>query len=132
MIPQAPNNNQGPWAALEIYCRDLVKQRKELYIYCGGIGEKGFIDSGRVLVPMLTWKTILVIDAGVDDIKRITSTTRTIAVVMPNDNSLISKHDDWKTFRVSVDSVESLTGYNFFSSLPKTIQTIIERSVDTE
>ncbi|MDP1675495.1 MAG: DNA/RNA non-specific endonuclease [Bacteroidota bacterium] len=132
MIPQAPNNNQGPWAALEIYCRELVKQGKELYIYCGGNGEQKFIDSGRVLVPKLTWKTILVLDAGSDDINRVTSTTRTIAVVMPNDNSLISKHDDWKIFRVSVDSVESLTGYNFFSSLPKTFQSIIERSVDSE
>ncbi len=130
MIPQAPNNNQGPWAALEIYCRDLVKQGKELYIYCGGSGEQGFIDSGRVLVPGLTWKTILVLDAGVNDMNRVTSTTRTIAVVMPNDNSVMSKHDDWKTFRVSVDSVESLTGFDFFSSIPKAIQSMIEKSAD--
>lgn len=132
MIPQAPNNNQGPWATLEIYCRELVKQGKELYIYCGGSGEQGFLDSGRVLVPMQTWKTILVLDAGVDDINRVTFTTRTIAVVMPNDNSFIGKHDDWKTFRVSVDSIESLTGYDFFSALPRTIQSIIERSIDSD
>jgi len=132
MIPQAPNNNQGPWAALEIYCRELVKQGKEMYIYCGGNGEQGFIDSGRVLVPMLTWKTILVLDAGDNDVNRVTSTTRTITVVMPNENSLIHKNDDWKSFRVSVDSIESLTGYDFFSSLPKTIQSIIERSIDSE
>ena len=132
MIPQAPNNNQGPWAALEIYCRELVKQGKELYIYCGGNGEQGFIDSGRVLVPKLTWKTILVLDAGDNDVNRVTSTARAIAVVMPNENSLIRKNDDWKSFRVSVDSIESLTGYDFFSSLPKTIQSIIERSIDSE
>ncbi len=132
MIPQAPNNNQGPWAALEIYCRELVKQGKELYIYCGGSGEQGFLDSGRVQIPELTWKTILVLNAGEKNVKRVTSTTRTIAVVMPNNNSLINKHDDWKMFRVSVDSVESLTGYDFYSSVPKTIQTIIERSVDSK
>lgn len=131
MIPQAPNNNQGPWAALEMYCRELVQQGKELYIYCGGSGEEKFIDSGRVLVPALTWKTILVVDAGEDDIKRVTSASRTIAVVMPNDNSLIRKQDDWKTFRVSVDSVESLTGYDFFSLVPKPIQASIEKSIDS-
>jgi endonuclease G len=132
MIPQAANNNQGPWAALEIYCRELVKQGKELYIYCGGAGEQEFIDSGRVIVPELTWKTILVLDAGANDIKRVTSATRTIAVVMPNDNSLIKKYDDWRKFRVSIDSVESLTGYNIFLSIPKNIQSIIEKSVDTQ
>jgi endonuclease G len=61
MIPQAPNNNQGPWAALEIYCRELVKQGNELYIYCGGEGSKGFIDSGRVQIPEKTWKAVLVL-----------------------------------------------------------------------
>jgi endonuclease G len=132
MIPQAPNNNQGPWAALEIYCRELVKQGKELYIYCGGNGEQGFLDSGRVQIPKLTWKTILVLNAGNNDVNRVTSKTRTIAVVMPNNNSLINKNDDWKIFRVSIDSVESLTGYDLFSSIPKTIQTIIEKSIDSE
>ena len=132
IIPQAPNNNQGPWAALEIYSRELVKLGKELYIYCGGNGEQGFLDSGRVQIPELTWKTILVLDSGGDDIKRVTSTTRTISVVMPNNNSLIKKYEDWRTFRVSIDSVESLTGYDFFSSVPKTIQSVIEKSIDSE
>ena len=127
MIPQAPNNNQGPWAALEMYCRDLVKQGKELYIYCGGFGSKGFLDSGRVQIPELTWKTILILEAGENDLQRITSTTRTIAVVMPNENTLIEKNENWKQFCVSIDSVESLTGYNFYSRVPSSIQTSFER-----
>jgi endonuclease G len=109
-----------------------VKQGKELYIYCGGSGEQGFLDSGRVQIPGVTWKTILVLDTGDDDLKRVTSATRTIAVVMPNNNSLINKNDDWKIFRVSVDSVESLTGYDFFSLLSKRVQSVIERSIDSQ
>lgn len=132
MIPQAPNNNQGPWAALEIYCRELVKQGKELYIYCGGYGSKGFIDSGRVNIPERTWKVILILDAGDDDLKRVTATTRTIAVDMPNDNSAISKNDDWKTFRVTIDYLESKTGYNFFSKIPNAVEKAIERQTDSE
>lgn len=44
IFPQAPDNNQGPWAQLESYCRDLVAQGKELYIVAGGRrrgGEQG-------------------------------------------------------------------------------------------
>ncbi len=131
MIPQSPNNNQGPWAALEIFCRELVKQGKEIYVYCGGYGSQGFLDSGRVQIPEVTWKTILILDAGDNDVKRVTRTTRTIAVIMPNSNSLIGKNDDWKTFRVSVDSVEMLTGYDFFSNIPASVQSSIESVVDS-
>lgn len=132
MVPQAPNNNQGPWAALEIYCRDLVKAGKELYIYCGGNGEQGFLDSGRVQIPARTWKAILVLDAGEDDLQRVTAAARTIAVIMTNDNTQISKGDDWRTFRVSVDSVEALTGYDLFNALPASIQNAIELPVDVQ
>ncbi len=132
MIPQSPNNNQGPWAALEIYCRELVKQGKELYIYCGGAGEQKFIDSGRVQVPEVTWKAVLVLDGGVNDLLRVTASTRTIAVVMPNDNGKINKSDDWRTYRVSVDSVESLTGFDLFSALPENIQAALEHRADIE
>lgn len=132
MIPQAPNNNQGPWAALEIYCRELVKQGKELYIYCGGTGSRGFIDSGRVQIPEKTWKGILVLDAGENDLQRVSSAARMIAVVMPNDNALISKADDWRFFRVSVDDIEELTGFDLFSRIPAPIQSALEQRIDSE
>ena len=132
MIPQAPNNNQGPWAALEIYCRELVKQGKELYIYSGGVGSKGFLDSGRVNIPQKTWKAVLVLDAGENDIKRITDSTRIIAVEMPNDNSVIGKYDDWKKFRVTVDEIETETGFDIFSGISKSIQKKIESTIDTQ
>jgi endonuclease G len=130
MIPQAPNNNQGPWAALENYCRELVKQQKELYIYSGGYGSKGFLDSGRVNIPESTWKVIVVLDAGEDDLRRISVSTRTIAVEMPNDNSLIGKYDDWRSFRVSIDRIESITGFDFLSAVADSIQIPIERITD--
>lgn len=130
MVPQAPNNNQGPWAALEIYCRDLVKQGKELYIYSGGYGSKGFLDSGRVNIPERTWKVIVVLDAGENDAERITESTRTIAVDMPNDNAHIGKYDDWKQFRVSIDHIEQKTGLNFLSVLGDSLQAVIERRID--
>lgn len=130
MIPQAPNNNQGPWAQLEIFCRELVMKGKELYIAAGGWGSKGFLDSGRVNIPMLTWKTVLVLDAGENDAARVTRHTPVIAVVMPNDNALIRKGEDWRTFRVTADSVEALTGFDLFSAVPDSVQRIIEARRD--
>jgi hypothetical protein len=48
---------------------------------------------------------------------------------MPNQNNINS---DWRTFRVSVDSVESLTGFDFFSNVPADIQAVIESRVDNQ
>jgi endonuclease G len=65
-----------------------------------------------------------------DDVTRVTTSTRTIAVIMPNTQGI--RTNDWKTYRVSVDQVEALTGYNFFSSVPASIQNVIEATVDNQ
>lgn len=53
-----------------------------------------------------------------------------IAVDMTNVNASISKTASWKTFRVSVDSIEGHTGYNFLSLVSTSIQSTIEARVD--
>jgi endonuclease G len=130
MIPQAPNNNQGPWAQLEDYCRTLAGQGNEMYIYSGGYGSLGTINSGHVRVPGRTWKVIVVLANGTNDLARVTTSTRVIAVDMTNVNASISKTASWKTFRVSVDSIEGHTGYNFLSLVSTSIQSTIEARVD--
>jgi endonuclease G, mitochondrial len=140
MMPQAPDNNQGPWANLETYCRTLVGAGDELYIITGGAGSGGTgsnggvtttIASGHVAVPAKTWKVILVLpDLGGNDVARVTTSTRTIAVIMPNAQGI--RTADWKTYRVSVDQVEQLTGYDFFSNVPVSIQSVIESRVDNQ
>ncbi len=132
MVPQAPNNNQGPWANMENYLRTLVTAGNELYIYSGGYGSQGTVDAGRVNIPTHTWKVVVVIPEGSNDLSRVTSATRVIAVVMPNSDALISRTADWKTFRVSVDAVEASTGYDFLGKVSPTIQTVIESAVDNQ
>jgi endonuclease G len=127
MIPQLPANNQGPWASLETYCRTLAGSGNELYVVSGGYGVSGTIASGHVTVPLQTWKVIIVIPSGTNDVSRVTSTTRTIAVVMPNSGSINS---DWRTYRVSVDQVEALTGFDFFSNVADPAENAIESVVD--
>lgn len=129
MIPQAPTNNQVTWANLENYSRTLAASGNELYIISGGQGVSGYINNGNVAVPTYTWKVIIVLPSGTNDVSRVTSATRTIAVFMPNNNSVVS---DWKQYRVSVDYVESMTGYNFFSNVADTIENQIESVVDTQ
>ncbi|HKP72894.1 MAG TPA: DNA/RNA non-specific endonuclease [Pyrinomonadaceae bacterium] len=129
MIPQLPANNQGPWADLEGYCRTLVGQGNELYIISGGTGNQGTVANGHVVVPSQTWKVIIVLPVGTNDASRVTTSTRTIAVILPNSGTINS---DWRTYRVSVDQVEALTGFDFFSNVDPSVQAVIEAGVDNQ
>jgi len=126
IIPQAPNNNRGPWAALENDARQLVRQGNEIYIVSGGDGELGFIGEGRVRVPAATWKAMLILPVGDDDLNRIDANTQVIAVRIPNDNALVPEGTDWQDFQVSVDEIEQLTGYDLFSALAEDVQAALE------
>ena len=135
IIPQTQANNGGPWEVLETYCRSLASAGNVLYIISGGYGNGGTglngyattIASGKVAVPAKTWKVIMILPAGTNDLSRVTSSTRCIAVVMNND---LGPFNAWSTYRVSVDSIEALTGYDFFSNVSTTIQAAIESVVD--
>ena len=123
MMPQAPGNNQGPWANLEDYCRSLISGGNELYIIAGGVGT-----GGKVTVPEYTWKVIMVLPVGDNDVSRVDANTRTIAIIMPNVDSV--RPDSWQKYLATVDQVEALTGYDFFSNVPVDIQASIESRLD--
>lgn len=129
MIPQAPTNNQQTWANLESYCRTLANSGNELYIISGGHGISGYIANGNVAVPTTTWKVIMVLPSGTNDVSRVTTSTRLIAVSIPNNNSVVS---DWRQYRVNVDYVESLTSYDFFSNVSDSVENTIEAVIDTQ
>jgi endonuclease G, mitochondrial len=132
MIPQAGNNNRGPWANLEEYCRTLVRSGKELFIVSGGTVSAGsnFIGSG-VIVPDETFKVIVVLDSATDGAANVTTSTRVISVMMPNDDSQISLGADWRNYRVSVDAIEAQTGDDYLSDVPAAVQAVIEARTDT-
>jgi endonuclease G len=129
MLPQAANNNQGPWEKLESYSRTLAGQGKELIIASGGFGSHGTIGAG-VVVPDSTWKVIAVLDSVSQGAANVTTSTRIISIVIPNDNSQVAKADDWKSYRVSARSIESVTGLNFLSDVAQSTQDTIETRVD--
>jgi endonuclease G len=128
MIPQAPENNREVWRELEEYSRELVNQGQQLYIIAGGVGSKGTLKKSKVTVPQQTWKVIAVLERPGKGINEVTTNTRLIAVMMPNSNEVANT--SWQDYLVSVDEVEKVTGYDFFSNVPKSIQAAIEKKVD--
>ena len=136
MMPQAPINNQQPWEKLETYCRTLANSGNEMYIIDGpsgkgGIGTNGgtttTLAGGKVTVPSYTWKIVVILPNGSSDISRITSTTRIIALWMPNNQSVATT---WGGYRTTVDYIESQTGFDFLSNVSATVQAAIESKVD--
>ena len=135
IIPQAPNNNQRAWANLESYCRKLVDKGNEIYVILGsygtgGSGRYGYkttLAGGKVTVPASIWKVILVLPEGYNDLDRVNSSTRVIAVNIPNNQNVNS---NWGVYRTTVDNIESIRNYNLFSNLPGSIQSAIESRVD--
>ncbi|WP_310484843.1 DNA/RNA non-specific endonuclease [Chamaesiphon sp. VAR_48_metabat_403] len=136
IIPQSPDNNQGVWVQLENYCRVLARSGKELFIVSGGHGQGGIgknglratVGQGKVVVPALTWKVILVLDKPNSGMAGVDKNTRTIAVIIPNKQGV--RDDPWQQYRTSVKEVEQLTGYKFFTSVPAEIREAIASKVD--
>lgn len=137
IAPQAPANNRGLWADLEDYSRKIASAGNELYIIAGVYGRGGTgsnggktnsLDDGKVVVPESFWKVIIILPTGSNDITRIDATTRVIAVNVPNKESV--EGTKWGEYRLSIDDLESLTGYDFMSNVPSAIQKSLESRKD--
>lgn len=107
MTPQNPELNRERWAQLEDMLREYVVQnQRPLYIVTGPILEAGLdsIGPNKVAVPKRFYKVAL--DYTV-------SPMQSIAFILPNEYCKFPIY----RYAVSVDSVELLTGINFFSKL---------------
>jgi endonuclease G len=142
MVPQASGNNQGPWGSMENYIRaQLGGSTNELYIVSGGTGVGGDSSTGHwdsiidtagnmVTVPHLTWKVVMVLPNSVeDDVARVDGSTRTFAVIMPNNDNIRS--DQWQKYLATVDQVETISGFDFYSQVPAAVQDVFEAKLDT-
>lgn len=135
IAPQSPDNNQQTWANFENYLRSLTDEGKEIHIISGvhgsgGTGSNGYaatIDSGQITVPDTFWKVALILDNGTDDINRVTTSTRVIAINVPNDQGVNS---NWAQYRTTVNAIENLTGYDLLENIPNSIEAVLESNVD--
>ena len=120
ILPQNPSNNREVWRELEIYSRKLVNQGFTLHSFAGGNGQIKTINKGKISVPKYTWKVILIEDSDSGKVE-------TIAVIIPNSKKV--KRTDWQDYLVSVDKVESVTGYDFFAYLSDDVEEKIESKI---
>lgn len=143
MVPQASGNNRGPWASLEDYIRTQMNgTANELYIISGGAGSGGNSSTGHwtsivdsaantVTVPNVTWKVVVLLpNLTGDDVARVSTSTRTFAVIMPNDDGI--EHDQWQKYLATVDQAEAVSGYDFYSKVPTAVQDVIEARLDAQ
>lgn len=143
MVPQSPDNNRVIWMHFENYERKLVEQGNELYIIAGPSGKGGTSGKGtfeeipitlkngdvlKMQVPAYTWKVLIAIPEGEDDLNRISEDTMVIAINVPNKMGM-GKTGDWEQFITSIDEIENQTGYDFFELIPDTIEDILEKKV---
>ena len=121
MSPQAPQFNRGIWSKLEKQVRHFATKEKRIVVVTGPIlpAEKTItIGANRVTVPQYYYKVIY----------DTTPPEKMIAFVLPNKGS----NADLRTFVVTVDRVEDLTGLDFFSTVPQPKQEQLESTITVE
>jgi DNA/RNA endonuclease G (NUC1) len=130
IVPQSPDNNQGPWANLESYSRTLAAAGDELLITCGPSIFSGsrIQPSGKVSIPGYTWKIIVDVPGGSGSaLSRITTSTRVITVKMPNIAGI--RTVNWSNYITSANQVQTDTGYTFFTALPSDVAAVLRARV---
>ena len=131
IMPQSPDNNQGPWEAFEYYCQALATAGNELLITCGPSAFTGatLLNSNKVSIPGSTWKIAVVVPAGSGTaLSRITTSTRVIAVKIPNVAGVRSV--PWTNYITSAQQIQTDTGYTFFSAVPSAVAAALRAKVD--
>lgn len=133
IIPQAADNNQGPWSAFEMYLGDLARfSNKEIFIIAGASGSKGTVkDEGKITIPATTWKVAVILpkDQGLANVDSYDD-VEVIAIIMPNDP--MSRTTPWQSFATTVDAVEALSGYDLLSLMPAKVGAVIEAGMQDE
>ncbi len=116
MSPQSHELNQGSWRSLEEKCRDWAARDSAIVIVCGPVfSDSPSLTIGQtgVAVPDRYFKVVLAPFAN---------PPRAIGFVMPNGKV----PGGMQATVVSVDEVEDITGFDFFSSLPDDIEAKVE------
>ncbi|MEZ4792642.1 MAG: DNA/RNA non-specific endonuclease [Gelidibacter sp.] len=117
--PQDHEFNSGIWNTLEQKTRYWANKYDGVFVVTGGVlkGKMKTIGEEHVAVPNQFYKIIM--DANQGKVKM-------IAFLMPNKDS----HEPLYNFVVSVDSIETLTGIDFFPELEDKLETQLEASSD--
>lgn len=123
ICPQTHGLNAGDWKVLETKTRQWAQRYDSIYVVCGPVLQKGQrymqIGKNRVTVPKKFYKVLL----------RFTAPGQAQAIGFIYDNAEDTDRT-LESYAVTVDSVEALTGINFFSKLDKRIERKAESQFD--
>ena len=127
IIPQAADQNQGPWAQFENHLGDAARlQDREVYVLAGASGNKGTLkNEGKVVIPTHTWKVALIMprDQGLADVRDYLD-VEVFAVIMPNEPGV--RNVPWQSYLTTVDAVEELSGYDLLALLEDDVERAVE------
>jgi endonuclease G len=118
MSPQVKEFNDEIWNTLEERVRRWAMISGRIYVVTGGVlkSNKGKIGPDGVSIPKYFYKVIY-------DPR---GKGKMIAFLIPNEKS----EKPLQNYVVTVDSLESLTGIDFFPELPDSIENHLESSKD--
>lgn len=116
--PQTPSFNRGIWKKLEELVRSWAVENKSVYLVTGPVLTNGLqtIGPNKVSVPNYYYKVIL--DYSEPNIKG-------IGFILPN----VGSKEQLQNYAFSIDSVEALTGIDFFPLLPDEQEDLIEKTL---
>ncbi|WP_429415300.1 DNA/RNA non-specific endonuclease [Roseimarinus sediminis] len=112
MSPQHPSLNRGRWKSLETAVRDWVNEKGELHVVSGAIYNTliEVIGPEKVSVPARYYKVIW------------DGESQMLGFMLPNEKC----PNELGFYAVPVDSIEQLTGIDFFSIVPDQLENKIE------
>ncbi|MGW8315691.1 MAG: DNA/RNA non-specific endonuclease [Bacteroidales bacterium] len=107
MSPQQPGFNRGIWRRMEEQVRKWAVEKDSIYVITGPVLDpiRDMIGKNEVGVPGAYFKVL--VDLSPPDFSM-------VAFLIPNRSSNLAL----SSFEMTVDSLEKLTGYDFFASAP--------------
>ena len=120
MCPQNGGLNRGAWNSIEQQCRAWAKKYGKVYVVCGPIylnKQHRKIGKNKVVVPEAFFKVVLCTKG----------TPKAIGFICRNQSQ---KGKDKADFINTIDEVERITGYDFFSKLPDNVEKKVEAYAD--
>jgi endonuclease G len=116
--PQKPTFNKNVWRKTEQLIREWAKEGYTLYVVAGPVitdAPFGSFGSDKISIPLRYYKAVLDVNGE-----------RAIGFVMSSNVASGAP----KTFAVSIDELEKITGIDFFPALTDDIENKIEASKD--
>ena len=121
IAPQYGPLNNGYWKRVEEGCRNLAQQYGSIYIVSGCVVEEnkyGTIGFNKVYIPDFYYKVLLVKNS---------QNYKGVGFVFRNSENNM----DFEKYMYSIDTVESITGNDFFYHLDDNIEDIVEGEYDS-